>query len=167
MSRLAPEEIERLAAQLPLRGALHTDLIELEAAQQFAAAIGAVLHSNSAGRLVAPTTILTRLMITDRPPWYEDLLRGTMFHAGERYLMHQEIVVGSELEWTGTLEAITSKTLGTSVVRAVALRVSRGRQPCRRGGCMEDTGGGHRPGPACVLLILRMMNVNNPATHGR
>ncbi len=110
MSRLAPEEIERLAAQLPLRGALHTDLIELEAAQQFAAAIGAVLHSNSAGRLVAPTTILTRLMITDRPPWYEDLLRGTMFHAGERYLMHQEIVVGSELEWTGTLEAITSKT---------------------------------------------------------
>lgn len=109
MSRLASEKIERLKAQLPLRGPRHTDVIELEAAQQFATAIGAKLHSDSAGRLVAPTTILTRLMITDRPPWYEELLRGTMFHAGERYLMHQELVVGSELEWTATLEAITSK----------------------------------------------------------
>jgi hypothetical protein len=94
---------------LPLPGDLHKDFIELEVATEFATAIGAVLHADSEGRLVAPATILTRLMITDRPPWYEDLRRGTMFHAGERYLLHSEIVVGTELEWDGTLETITSK----------------------------------------------------------
>lgn len=109
MSRLAPEEIERLKAQLPVRGELHKDVIELDAATQFAAAIGTLLHPDAQGRLVAPTTILTRLMITDRPPWYEELLRGTMFHAGERYQLHRELVVGSELAWTGTLESIVSK----------------------------------------------------------
>jgi N-terminal half of MaoC dehydratase len=109
MSRLAPEELERLSGQLPIRGELHKDAIELDTAAQFAAAIGTVLHADCDGRLVAPTTILTRLMITDRPTWYRELLRGTMFHAGERYLLHREIVVGDELAWTGTLESITSK----------------------------------------------------------
>jgi hypothetical protein len=52
---------------------------------------------------------LTRLIITDRPPWYEELRRGTMFHAGERYVMHRHLLVGRELEWDGTLETITSK----------------------------------------------------------
>jgi hypothetical protein len=109
MSRLTPDQIERLQSELPLRGEVHTDAIELEAAREFATAIGTTLHAHPDGRLVAPTTILTRLMITDRPAWYEALRQGTMFHAGERYLLHREIVVGSELEWTGTLEAITSK----------------------------------------------------------
>lgn len=109
MSHSAADRIELLTEQLPLRGEVHRDLIGLEEATEFAGAIGTVLQSDSAGRLVAPTTFLTRLMITDRPPWYEELRRGTMFHAGESYVMHRQILVGRELEWDGTLETITSK----------------------------------------------------------
>jgi hypothetical protein len=109
MSNSAADRIELLTAQLPLRGEVHRDLIGLEEATDFAGAIGSVLQSDPAGRLVAPLTYLTRLIITDRPPWYEELRHGTMFHAGERYVMQREILVGSELEWDGTLEAITSK----------------------------------------------------------
>jgi hypothetical protein len=109
MSRSAADQIELLTAQLPLRGELHRDVVGLEEATEFAGAVGSVLHADSAGRLVAPTTLLTRLIIADRPPWYEELRSGTMFHAGERYIIHREILVGSELEWDGTLETITSK----------------------------------------------------------
>jgi hypothetical protein len=109
MSHSAADRIELLVEQLPLPGELHRDQIGLEEATEFAAAIGSVLRGDSEGRLFAPATFLTRLIITDRPQWYEELRRGTMFHAGERYLLHREIVVGSELEWDGTLETITSK----------------------------------------------------------
>jgi hypothetical protein len=109
MSYSVADRIEQLTAQLPLRGEVHRDLIGLKEATEFAGAIGAVLKSDSAGRLVAPTTFLTRLIITDRPPWYEELRRGTMFHAGERYVIHRHLLVGRELEWDGTLETITSK----------------------------------------------------------
>jgi hypothetical protein len=109
MSRLPPEQIERLLGQLPLRGEVHRDMIGADVVQQFGEAIGAELPTNVDGRLVAPTTFLTRLIITDRPAWYEDLVHGTMFHAGEHYILHREIVAGCDLQWTGTLEAITSK----------------------------------------------------------
>src|ERR1700729_2402850 len=86
MSPSTPDRLELLRAHLPLRGEAHRDAIGLDEAAAFATSIGSALHSDTSGRLVAPTTILTRLIITDRPPWYEDLRRGTMFHAGERYI---------------------------------------------------------------------------------
>ena len=109
MSSSTPDQLELLGTHLPLRGEVHRDAIGLDEATAFATSIGSALHADPAGRLVAPATILTRLIITDRPPWYEELRRGTMFHAGERYVTHREILVGRELEWDGTLEMITSK----------------------------------------------------------
>lgn len=108
MSSSTADQLVLLTAQLPVRGEVHHDVIGMDEAAAFAAAIGSALRSGSGG-LVAPTTILTRLIITDRPPWYEELRRGTMFHAGERYVTHRELLVGDELEWDGTLETITSK----------------------------------------------------------
>ena len=109
MSPSTPDRIELLRGIYRSGARLHRDVIGLDRRPRSPTRSGLPCTPTLRGRLIAPTTILTRLIITDRPPWYEDLRRGTMFHAGERYIIHREILVGSELEWDGTLETITSK----------------------------------------------------------
>jgi hypothetical protein len=104
------ERARALTALVDVEGDEHRWVVEADAIERFARAVGAPPRRDERGRMLAPATFLTRLVSADRPPWYEAMGHEHMLHATERLVVHRPVREGDELRWRSRISAVHERT---------------------------------------------------------
>jgi len=100
------ERAARLRELVDVRSGDHVMPIDAAIAAGFASAVGAPRRVTAEGEVVAPPTLITRMVSADRPEWYATMGREHLLHIAERQRFHRPLVVGRDLVWQSAITGV-------------------------------------------------------------